>query len=186
MSTKLVVPLSVSELPDLPGSLDAALYAVLGREGRTGPVRAVLELRGPREAADPVLADLPVAGGDGVPQPAWFTERVIVDGSTSGLRAKLWYWISRRASMDLAGFDAYWAREHAKVARRIPELRRYVQSLRLDRRGSHDGIAELWWADVSTQQAAMRSPQTAAAMEDEKAFIDHGHVLALVAEPLDR
>lgn len=180
MVEKLIVPLTRAEMPDVAAGVTAVLSPVLGAAGRDGPVKAVLELTGDRDGADRVAGRIEPATGPGVPAPGWFRERVVIGGDPAEAGVKLCYWITRLGSLSLEDFDTYWAETHAGVARHIPDVVRYVQSLRVDAVASHDGIAEMWWRDVETQQAAMRTRQTRTAMEDERNFIDHGSVLPLV------
>jgi uncharacterized protein (TIGR02118 family) len=44
----------------------------------------------------------------------------------------------------------------------------------------YDGAAELWFDDLDAMRAAMQTPETAAALEDEKNFIDHSRVASFV------
>lgn len=99
---------------------------------------------------------------------------------------KLIYCISKKPDLSVDEFQRYWREKHAPIAGAIPGLRRYVQSHvvpALYDRGlalPYDGAAELWFDDIDALRAAMRSPETAAALEDEKNFIDHTRVASFV------
>ena len=90
---------------------------------------------------------------------------------------KLVYCISRRRGMTLEEFSRYWREVHGPIGRRIPGLRRLVQSHRVphawDMPASlFDGVAELWFDDMAALEAARRSPEWSASTADEANFID--------------
>jgi uncharacterized protein (TIGR02118 family) len=98
---------------------------------------------------------------------------------------KLIYCISKRPEMTVAEFQTYWRETHAPIAGAIPRLRRYVQchvvpELYSRQTPPYDGAAELWFDDLEALRAAMQTPELKAALEDEKNFIDHGHVASFV------
>ena len=98
---------------------------------------------------------------------------------------KLIYCISKKAEMSVEEFQAYWRGTHAPIAGAIPGLRRYVQcrvvpELYARQTPPYDGAAELWFDDMDALRAAMQSPETKAALEDEKNFIDHTRVASFV------
>ena len=101
---------------------------------------------------------------------------------------KLIYCITRRPGMSVDEFQRYWRETHALIAGRLPGLRRYVQCHTLpelyDRESppAYDGAAELWFDDLESLRQAMRSPEVQAAREDERNFIDHSKVFAIVTE----
>lgn len=87
------------------------------------------------------------------------------------------YFIKRKPGMELAAFRSYWLNQHAAVVRRVPELRKYVQSHTLDsgyRRGDplYDGVAELWYEDTATMRRIADTPESRAAAEDDHKFLD--------------
>ena len=104
---------------------------------------------------------------------------------------KLTFCLRRLPGLTLAEFQDYWLNKHGPLVRRLqPALRmvRYEQVHRLDgdlvagmqrvraAPEPYDGIAELWWADAETFQAAGRDPAAREAgrllLEDEAKFID--------------
>ncbi len=99
---------------------------------------------------------------------------------------KLIYCISKKPELSVEEFQRYWRDTHAPIAARIPGLQRYVQCHTLpelyarDTPPAFDGAAELWFKDLAALGAAMGSPEVAAAMEDEKNFIDHTRVASFV------
>jgi uncharacterized protein (TIGR02118 family) len=99
---------------------------------------------------------------------------------------KLIYCISKRPDMTVEQFQTYWRGVHAPIAGAIPGLRRYVQCHVVPETyggrtpPGFDGAAELWFDDLDAMRAAMGSPEVAAALEDEKNFIDHSRVASFV------
>jgi len=91
---------------------------------------------------------------------------------------KLVYCITRRSGMSVDEFSRYWHEVHGPIGRRIPGLRRLVQSHPVPDPGdvppaAFDGMAELWFDDLAALQAARQSPEWRASSEDESKFIDH-------------
>jgi uncharacterized protein (TIGR02118 family) len=87
------------------------------------------------------------------------------------------YFIKRKHRMPLAHFRSYWLGEHARLVKRLPELRRYVQSHTLDsgyraHEPVYDGIAELWYDDTDSMRRAAATPEGAAGAADQPNFID--------------
>ena len=101
---------------------------------------------------------------------------------------KLIYCISKKPEMSVEEFQTYWRGTHAPIAAAIPGVRRYVQCHTLpelygrETPPAFDGAAELWFDDLGAMRSAMRTPELAAAMEDEKNFIDHTRVASFVTE----
>jgi uncharacterized protein (TIGR02118 family) len=99
---------------------------------------------------------------------------------------KLIYCISKKPDMTVEAFQAYWRDVHAPIAGAIPGLRRYVQchvvpeTYGAQNKPADDGAAELWFDDLDAMRTAMRTPEVAAALEDEKNFIDHSRVASFI------
>src|SRR2546430_17094275 len=77
---------------------------------------------------------------------------------------KLVYCITRRRGMTLEEFSRYWREVHGPIGRRIPGLRRLVQSHPTRHPADlspppFDGMAELWFDDLAALEAARRSPE---------------------------
>jgi uncharacterized protein (TIGR02118 family) len=90
---------------------------------------------------------------------------------------KLVYCFARRPGVSLEEFSRYWHDVHGPIGRRIPGLRRLVQSHPVSdpdagRPPSFDGMAELWFDDVAALQAARQSPEWRSSSDDEAHFID--------------
>ena len=89
---------------------------------------------------------------------------------------KLVYCITRRPDLSLAEFSTYWHDVHGPIGRRIPGLRRLVQSHSLvaepGQRMDFDGMVELWFEDLGSLRTAQVSAQWQASSADEANFID--------------
>ena len=101
---------------------------------------------------------------------------------------KFIYGITRKAGMPVEEFQRYWREKHAPVARRLPNVRRYVQNHVLpeyygrEPAPSYDGAAELWFDDLDSMRAAFRSPEAQSSRVDEETFIDHSKSFGIVVE----
>lgn len=110
---------------------------------------------------------------------------------------KLTFCLHRLPVLSREAFQRYWRETHAPLVRRHAAalgVVRYVQThtghddyaaaLRAGRGGPepYDGVAELWWPDRASFEAALATPEAqeagAALLEDERRFID------LVRSPL--
>jgi uncharacterized protein (TIGR02118 family) len=79
--------------------------------------------------------------------------------------------------MTLEEFSRYWREVHGPIGRRIPGLRRLVQSHLVPQppdmsSPDFDGMAELWFDDMAALDAAKGSPEWRASTADEANFID--------------
>lgn len=100
---------------------------------------------------------------------------------------KLVYCITRRPGMSLDEFSSYWHDVHGPIGRRIPGLRRLVQSHPVPypddmRPPTFDGMAELWFEDLAALQAARQSPEWQASNADEAHFIDETRTAMFLTE----
>ena len=100
---------------------------------------------------------------------------------------KLVYCITRRQGMALDEFSRYWFEVHGPIGRRIPGLRRLVQSHPVTHPSdmappAFDGMAELWFDDVAALQAARQSHEWRASTADESNFIDHTRTASFLTE----
>ena len=103
------------------------------------------------------------------------------------LMIKLVYCISKKAGLSDQQFFDYWKNVHAPIGARIPGVRRFVQSRRIEIPGDkhhfgYDGMVELWFDDVQALLSARQSPEWKASTEDEVNFIDHNQVAYFVTE----
>lgn len=100
---------------------------------------------------------------------------------------KLVYCIARRRGMAQEEFSRYWREVHGPIGRRIPGLRRLVQSHRVPDSAditarNFDGMAELWFDDLAALAAARRSPEWQASSADEANFIDRTRTALFLTE----
>jgi uncharacterized protein (TIGR02118 family) len=100
---------------------------------------------------------------------------------------KLVYCITKKPGLTDAEFNAYWRNVHAPLGARIPGLRRFVQSRRIDvpgdkYLGDFDGMVELWFDNMEALLTARQSPEWKASTDDEVNFIDHTKVAYFVSE----
>ncbi len=95
--------------------------------------------------------------------------------------------IKRTPGMTVEAFQEYWRTAHAGIVRRLPGLRRYVQSHTLAsgyRKGepAWDGIAEIWFDSVEALRGLRGTPEQAAVDADEPRFIDKASMTTLLTE----
>ncbi len=89
--------------------------------------------------------------------------------------------------MSVEEFLRHWHDVHGPIGRRIPGLRRLVQSHAVAHPSdmhppSFDGMAELWFDDLATLQAARRSPEWSASTQDEANFVDETRTALFLTE----
>lgn len=90
---------------------------------------------------------------------------------------KLVYCFRKKSDISVDEFARYWGDEHASIGKRIPGIRRFVQSLAIrDARDAHapsfDGMVELWFDDVDAVLRARQSPAWRESTADEARFIE--------------
>ena len=100
---------------------------------------------------------------------------------------KLVYYICRKPGLSRDEFRRYWAEVHGPIGARIPGLRKLVQSHAVPvpgdaRQSDFDGMAELWFDDVSALARARQSPEWQASTADEAHFIDPVRCASFVSE----
>ena len=100
---------------------------------------------------------------------------------------KLVYCITKKPNLSDADFFRYWGNEHALIGARIPGLRKFVQSHRINVPGDekipdYDGMAELWFDSIEALLKARQSREWKESTEDEGNFIDHNKVAYFVSE----
>ena len=108
---------------------------------------------------------------------------------------KLIYCLRRLPQLSLEEFQAHWLEHHSQFGRRSKWIRRYVQYHTLANDpireamvqagvssvDPYDGTAIAWWDDLDALRTDMtESPDVAAALEDEKFFIDHNRSVAFL------
>src|SRR5438045_8478441 len=100
---------------------------------------------------------------------------------------KLVYCITRRRDLSVEDFSNYWHDVHGPIGRRIPGLRRLVQSHPLlpapaGYQMDFDGMAELWFDDLEALKAARASDEWQASSADEANFIDPTRAALFITE----
>lgn len=100
---------------------------------------------------------------------------------------KLVYCITKKPHLSDADFFRYWRNAHAQIGARIPGLRKFVQSHRINVPGDkktpdYDGMAELWFDSIDALLSARESREWKDSTEDEANFIDHAKVAYFVSE----
>lgn len=91
--------------------------------------------------------------------------------------------INRPAGIAQQEFHKWWLGHHAKVAARLPGLRRYTISLTVPQPTKDclfDGVAELWFDTVAAMAAAFDSPEGQECAREDREFI--GNRVALITE----
>jgi uncharacterized protein (TIGR02118 family) len=93
------------------------------------------------------------------------------------------YFITRKPDMDEAKFHRYWREVHAPIVVKIPQLRRYVQSHRIDTTrtnsayddnvSTYDGVAEVHLDGLDAFAALLKTREyLEGALADEQNFLD--------------
>jgi uncharacterized protein (TIGR02118 family) len=96
--------------------------------------------------------------------------------------------LKRKEGMTHEAFVEHWEKVHGPMLRKIPEVRRYVQSHIVTERpspvglieGEIDGIVELWYDDVETLERVWASPAVKEIAEDTHHFI--GAIKSFIVE----
>ncbi len=97
------------------------------------------------------------------------------------------YFFKRKPGMSVDQFRTYWRNQHAELVRKVPDVRRYVQSPTLDsgyrkHEPLYDGVAELWYDDVDTMRRIAQLPVSSAALADDANFMDMSTTAFLLTE----
>ena len=86
------------------------------------------------------------------------------------------YFITRKPTVNDAEFHRYWREVHGPIAKKIPQLRGYIQSHRIpfaEATSSYDGAAEVWVENEAAMEALRKNPEYLnGALADEPNFID--------------
>jgi uncharacterized protein (TIGR02118 family) len=95
---------------------------------------------------------------------------------------KLVFGLNRPDDTPFSEFRDYWLDEHAPLAAELPGLQRYTVSFPDDPdRSQYDGLAELWFEDRESLDAALDSDAGEAAAQDLATFAGED-MLQLVVE----
>ena len=86
-------------------------------------------------------------------------------------------YLKRLPGMPVEDFQKYWREEHPAVVKKLPGLRKYIQShtrpaIYARSEPVYDGIAEVWFDDSAALKAIQGTPQMNAVQNDETNFID--------------
>jgi uncharacterized protein (TIGR02118 family) len=108
---------------------------------------------------------------------------------------KLLYLQRRLPGLTRGEFQEHWLDVHARFARELSAVLRYVQYATLeddpiqqslaqaaDGREPYDGLTAAWFADEESFKAGMEHPLVGQALADERHFIDAGRSVALLVE----
>lgn len=108
---------------------------------------------------------------------------------------KLLYLQRRLPSLTRGEFREHWLDRHARFARELPSVLRYVQYATLeddpvqqalaqaaDGREPYDGLTAAWFADAESFRRGMDDPLVERALADERHFIDASRSVALLVE----
>lgn len=96
---------------------------------------------------------------------------------------KLVVLLTRRPDVNRAEFERYWREVHGPLGMRFPGLRRYIQNHAVGDGAPFDGIAEMWFDDTESLQAALASPESATAGADAANFLARSQLI--VVEEVD-
>jgi uncharacterized protein (TIGR02118 family) len=99
--------------------------------------------------------------------------------------AKILFVLHRRVDKTQEEFVAEWGGErHVSIARKIPGVTKWIQNPVISAPGAPvcDGVGEMWFESDRTMEAAVKSPEMAAAFEDARSFLDLERSGMLVAE----
>lgn len=83
--------------------------------------------------------------------------------------------ITRKPGLSEEQFSRYWKETHAPLVKRIPQVRRYLQSHRIPfptSNSSYDGDSEVWLDDLRAIDALGNSAEYRAAHDDDRNFMD--------------
>ena len=95
--------------------------------------------------------------------------------------------VKRMPGMEVETFQKYWLGKHADIVRKLPLVKRYVQSHPLlggYRKGEliYDGLAEIWVDNTEALRSMAKSDAYKAVTEDEANFIDAKNTSLLLTE----
>jgi uncharacterized protein (TIGR02118 family) len=100
---------------------------------------------------------------------------------------KLVYCITKKPGLTDEEFCHYWKNIHGPIGAKIPGLRKLVQSHTIKgaseiRTPDFDGMAELWFSNLETLNAARKSIEWKLSTIDEDNFIDHSKTAFFITE----
>jgi len=93
--------------------------------------------------------------------------------------------LHKRDDLSWDEFSRYWREVHRPLAMRLPNLRRYVENHGPEIGSMPYGVAEFYFDDPDSFQAALASPEGEAALADLANFVDVERTgMTIVAEAL--
>jgi uncharacterized protein (TIGR02118 family) len=83
------------------------------------------------------------------------------------------FYLKRRPELSQPFFFGWWLGQHRALVEQLPGLRQYIISLAIadEPEGPFDGMAELWFDDLTAAEAAFASPAGQAARADADAHV---------------
>jgi uncharacterized protein (TIGR02118 family) len=115
-------------------------------------------------------------------------DHVILDGPRTAQQVKLIFQLKRKPGWSLAEGRKYWIEVHGPIVKRLPGLRRYVQSHLVDAAYLYaepkwDGVAQLWVDDAAAMQRLLDSKEfKESAWPDGEKFLDLAAARSFVAQ----
>jgi uncharacterized protein (TIGR02118 family) len=115
-------------------------------------------------------------------------DHVILDGPQSSSKAKLIFQLKRKSGWSLADARKYWIEVHGPIVKKLPGLRRYVQSHLIDAAYTYaepkwEGVAQLWVDDAAAMQKLLDSQEfKEGAWPDGEKFLDLSIARSFIAE----
>jgi len=115
-------------------------------------------------------------------------DHVILDSSQSPSQVKLIFQLKRKSGWSLADARKYWIEVHGPIVKKLPGLRRYVQSHLIDAAYTYaepkwEGVAQLWVDDATAMQRLLDSKEfKEGAWPDGEKFLDLSIARSFVAE----
>ena len=102
---------------------------------------------------------------------------------------KTMFFLYRRGDLTVEAFQEYSKRTHMPIVSRVPGLKRYVVNhTAMNPAGvTHacDAVAELWFDSADDFQAALGSPEGAAAIGDQPNYLDMARTHVLFVEEME-
>lgn len=91
----------------------------------------------------------------------------------------------RKPGASVEEYQSYWRTGHVPFIKAMKPVKRYIQNHPFavnDKWPPYDGLVELWVDDTETLKAMGKSPEYAAVIEDEKAFVDRSTIDLVLTE----
>ncbi len=85
---------------------------------------------------------------------------------------KIVVFLNKRPDMSRDEFRRYWREVHGPLGAKMPGVRKYMQNHAIADGAPFDGFAEMWFDNTASMQAALASPESAAAGVDAPNFIE--------------